>query len=272
MKKVVIYTDLDGTLLDAETYSFKEAVPALSLVREKGIPLVFCSSKSGKEIEYYREKAVNCHPFVSENGGGIFVPRGYFDGDRFGPELRRGSRDGYDFIRLGARYEDLRNALKELKKRGFEVKGFGDMSVEEIARLTGLEPSEAALSREREFDEPFIFDGSKEDICAAITGMGFMCTRGRFFHILGDSDKGRAVSILTDAYKKEYGDVFTIALGDNMNDLPMLEAADRAVLVRKPDGAHTAGIEVPGLIKADGVGPAGWNSEVLRILKELGAS
>ncbi|RMG01121.1 MAG: mannosyl-3-phosphoglycerate phosphatase, partial [Nitrospirae bacterium] len=99
--KVIIFTDLDGTLLRADDYSFSEAKEALSLIKRRGIPLVIVSSKTRAEIEVYREKLGNTHPFVSENGGGVFIPLGYFentDGEMV---------DQYRLIRLGRRYEEL---------------------------------------------------------------------------------------------------------------------------------------------------------------------
>ncbi len=54
--KLVIFTDLDGTLLDRDTYSFEPALPALRLIRQKDIPLVLSSSKTRAEIEFYRER------------------------------------------------------------------------------------------------------------------------------------------------------------------------------------------------------------------------
>ncbi len=46
MKKLIIFTDLDGTLLDLHTYSFEKSLPGLGLLRQKNVPLVFCSSKT----------------------------------------------------------------------------------------------------------------------------------------------------------------------------------------------------------------------------------
>src|SRR4030042_5645191 len=89
--KVIIFTDLDGTLLDRDTYSFAPAQPALDMIRKKGIPLVFSSSKTRAEMELYRERAGNDHPFIAENGGAVFVPSHYFS-FRF-PYDRE--RDGY---------------------------------------------------------------------------------------------------------------------------------------------------------------------------------
>jgi mannosyl-3-phosphoglycerate phosphatase len=77
MKKI-IFSDLDGTLLDHDTYSFEKEKDALHLLKDNDIPLVICSSKTRSEIEFWRKKLGNIQPFITENGGGIFVPRSYF--------------------------------------------------------------------------------------------------------------------------------------------------------------------------------------------------
>lgn len=265
MKQPVIFTDLDGTLLDHYTYSFEKALPALRLLKEKNIPLVICSSKTKKEIEYYRKKLDNKHPFVSENGGGIFIPKGYFEsGIIVGSDFRVEEND-YLTVRLGARYSDLRKAIMDLQQDGFNIKGFGDMTDKELADIANMSIDEAAMAKERDFDEPFLFEDTvaeKEKLFKSIKARGFKYTQGRFFHILGDSDKGKAVSILIDMYKRKFGDIITIAIGDSPNDIPMLEKVDYPIIVRKPDGSYDRKIVLPNLIKADGIGPAGWNEAV----------
>lgn len=270
MRQPVIFTDLDGTLLDHEAYSYEPALPALNLIKKSGIPLAMCSSKTRREIEWYRENLGNNHPFVAENGGGIFIPAGYFDELGQFPGLAETLEDGYVMIRLGAPYRDLRRALRELRNEGFGVTGFGDMSTAEVAAATGLTVEQAAMARERDFDEPFLFNG--DDTVAiklqeAIRLKGFNLTQGRFFHILGGSDKGKAVAILVDLYRRKYGDITTCALGDSPNDLPMLKYADYPVIVKKPDGRHDPRIDAPGSLKADGIGPKGWNLAILELLK-----
>jgi len=52
MKKLIIFTDLDGTLLDYSNYSFEPVLPALQLLKEKDINLIICSRKTRKEIGY----------------------------------------------------------------------------------------------------------------------------------------------------------------------------------------------------------------------------
>ena len=269
MRQAVIFTDLDGTLLDYTTYSFEKALSALSLIRRKKVPLVICSSKTKREIEYYRQRLGNDHPFISENGGGIYIPKDYFGLHvrLEGLEIRR--EDGYLVIRLGARYGDLRRVVETLRQEGFRIKGFGDMTAKELSEAANMTIVEAEMARQRDFDEPFVFEGDEakaDRLFGRIRSEGFSVTRGRFFHILGDSDKGKAVTILADFYKKKFGEITTIAIGDSPNDITMLENVDHPVIVQRPDGTYDARIDLPGLEKADGIGPEGWNRAVLAVL------
>lgn len=267
-RKTIIFTDLDGTLLD-ETYSFAEAREALGTVNECDIPLVLCSSKTRKEIEHYRDRLGNSHPFISENGGGIFVPHGYFPDesilDRFSPETDK----GYRVIALGTPYAELRRVLGDLQREGFDIVGFGDLSPDQLSKETGLPRNEALLCQERDFDEPFLFNGNenqKDALYRAIRSRGLFTTQGVFHHLLGDNDKGRAVRILAELYRIRFGSITTIALGDSPNDLPMLQSVDIPVAVQRPNGRHHPALALPNLYKVAKIGPAGWNSAVLELL------
>ncbi len=268
----VVFTDLDGTLLDHETYSFSAAVPALELLREECIPLVFCSSKTRAEILRWRKRLGNHDPFISENGGGIFVPLSYFPEDdvrSVWPKME--TIEGYFVLVLGTPYPVLRRALEDLRARSFNVKGFGDMSVPEVIEATGMSGEEAELAKEREFDEPFIFYEGKEKIEAlfrSIREKGLRCTQGRFYHLMGEHDKGKAVDMLKRLYQLKLGDIMTIALGDSPGDFPMLERVDYAILVRNYKGEHDQRISLPNLIKAEGIGPDGWNRALLSLIRE----
>jgi mannosyl-3-phosphoglycerate phosphatase len=276
MKQPVIFTDLDGTLLDYSDYSFEKAKPCLQRIKEKDIPMVICSSKTRKEIEHYRKILDNHHPFISENGGGIFIPKGYFPFDLSHSRHEITSERNYHVMRLGAQYEDLRNALEELKNEGFQVRGFGDMSVEELVETTHMKPVDAKMAKQRDFDEPFLHSGPAYRLAGllrAIHEKGFKFTQGRFYHILGNSNKGIAVSILIDLYTRKFQDagIVTIAIGDSPNDKPMLQRVDVPILVRKHDGSYESAIKIPNLIKADGIGPEGWNTAVREQLAALKA-
>jgi mannosyl-3-phosphoglycerate phosphatase len=269
----VIFTDLDGTLLDFHSYSFSAALSALELIKEKNIPVIICSSKTRAEIEQWRGKLNNSHPFISENGGGIFIPFPYFSEDCLNGIVKRKERIGaYVVLVLGMPYAFLRQALEELRRDGFEVKGFGDMNVVEVAQITELSIEDAELAKRREFDEPFVFFGGGtrlEALVAAIEAKGLHCIAGgRLLHVTGNNDKGKAVEILTQLYRKEFGEVTTVALGDSPNDFPMLEHVDYPILVRNHRGEHDPGLTLPSLIRADGIGPEGWAQAVINFIQE----
>jgi mannosyl-3-phosphoglycerate phosphatase len=271
--KLIIFTDLDGTLLDSD-YSFKEALSALELIQAESVPLILCSSKTKVEIEHNRKEMTNIYPFISENGGGIYVPKGYFEFQISNIKYQIKEDGKYFTIKLGAEYTELRNALAELRVEGFNITGFGDMSINEIVALTGLKHADAERARQRYFDEPFVFHGKSKDVAnlkRCIRAKGFNYTQGEFFHIMGDSDKGRAVNIIKKLYQKQFGKLVTIGLGDSPNDIEMLQNVDYPVVVQKKDGSYNKEIirKVKRCIKADGTGPAGWNKAVIKLLETV---
>jgi mannosyl-3-phosphoglycerate phosphatase len=142
------------------------------------------------------------------------------------------------------------------------------MDVEEVVELTGLPEMEARLALKRYHSEPFLLEeGDPGAVLREIEGMGLRWTSGgRFYHILGQNDKGKAVHLLSEIYKDNAKDVHwvTIGVGDSLNDLPMLEAVDKAVLLKGPQG--TLDQEVIRLGRSDMLygegGPRGW-AEVL---------
>jgi mannosyl-3-phosphoglycerate phosphatase len=143
------------------------------------------------------------------------------------------------------------------------------MTAAEVAELTGLSEEEAVLAKKRHFDETFIFDGDVQKLRESIRETGLTITQGRLFHLTGENDKGKAVEIVQSLYARAHGDIVSIVLGDSPTDIPMLARADYPVLVRKDDGTYDERVQVPGLMRAQGIGPEGWNTAVREILEKL---
>jgi mannosyl-3-phosphoglycerate phosphatase len=270
----VIFTDLDGTLLDNSTYSFEAAQPALELIRKKKIPLIICSSKTRAEIEKIRKMLGNSDPFISENGGGIFIPKDYF---AFPFPFQQEKHD-LKVIELGIRYEVVVKSLHRIRKTtGLALKGFSMMEAGEIARLCNLSYEDALLARQREYDEPFTIEGVEREslrsvekiLQDAVREEGLSLTEGgRFFHLTGPNDKGMAVRLLLDLFQCQRGKVSSIALGDSHNDAPMLKVADLSILIQKEDGSFDE-IEMVNYLQSEAPGPEGWNRVILKILSFL---
>jgi mannosyl-3-phosphoglycerate phosphatase len=266
---LVLFTDLDGTLLDPETYSWEEAGEALDLCRQRGVKVIPASSKTRAEMEILRDRISLPGPFISENGGGIFLPV------TFGEEPPPGALADEDLWKWpqGTPYAVLRRALKEMgKELGYTLIGFSDMGIDRIADLTGLDISTARLAASREFDEPFLVDSPVNPDMSALRRAAeqrglVIAEGGRFIHLQGRNDKGLAMQQLIFLYEKREGKVVSAALGDSPNDFSMLERADFPVLIRSKRDYPELIKRIPGLVVTRGEGPKGWNEAVLHILQ-----
>lgn len=266
----ILFTDLDGTLLELHTYDPGPARKAVTLLRERGIPIVFCSSKTRAEQLIYRRQLDIQDPFIVENGAAIFIPQGYFT---VAHKARPVSR-GLEAIELGRPAAEIRRALREIRKEtGLKFQGYHEMTVEEVAALTNLSLEAARRAMAREYSETIIVDFGPADwqrFNTALVTHGLVCFAGGRFHtVVGlGTDKGQAVRRLADLYQQQYGAILTIGLGDSPNDAPMLRVVDRPFLVQRPDGTWES-VDVPGLVPIPAPGPEGWRMAVEQLLAQL---
>ena len=273
-RQILILTDLDGSLLDATTYSYKAARDALSAIQTVDAALILVSSKTRAEMEPLRLRLGNHHPFIVENGGALFIPKGSFSF----PLEHSAPCGEYEVVEIGTPYAKLRTALHEIRQElGCRLYGFGDLSLEAVAQLTGLSPADSLLATQREYDEPFVIEGDGiawSRLLEAAATRGLRCTRGgRFYHLMGANDKGiaseRLIAWYTWRAQNDGQTLVTVGIGDSLNDLPMLEAVDYPILVQKPDGSYDPEVQLPHLTRADGVGPVGWNRSLINLLPTL---
>jgi len=260
----LVISDLDGTLLDHFTYSFDEALAGLNLLKRKQIPLVYCSSKTRAEVEYWRRLTENEHPFIVENGGAVFIPSGYF-----GFEIPAGRMiEDYIVVQLGEPYTELVQCLEEAAAASAcKVRGFHNLTAAEIAAICDLSLSCAELAKAREFDEPFlVLDKERTAVLlSAIERKGKSWTRGgRFYHILANNNKAAAVRVLVDIYRLGGHKVRSIGIGDGVNDAPFLNVVDLPILIRTP-WLHQLEAAVPTGKPTISPGPRGWNEAMIEL-------
>lgn len=249
MPDFAVFTDLDGTLLDHHDYSFTAALPALGLLRERGIPVVLNSSKTAAELAQLRRELALDTPIIAENGAAIVAP------------------DGSLVHEFGAARTGVLDVLGQLRaESGYRWRGFADMSVADIVETTGLKPADAELAAQKRWSEPLQWQDSArrlEEFAAALREHGLVCTKGgRFVHVSSDVDKGRAMCWLATTL---WPAARLIALGDSDNDRAMLEAAEQPVVVRSPVHAPLQ-LDNPATLVTEGYGPAGWNEAILQLL------
>ena len=271
----LVFTDLDGTLLDHKSYSFAAAGDAITALAEQCIPLIFNTSKTRAEsIALSKTIGLN-HPVIVENGGGIVFPKNYDFGHPFRPaDWDSGSR----VIALGADITEIKRVLKmadaKLHLEG-AYRGFSDMTIEHVQANTGLTYDEAAKAKQREFSEPLEWRATNEMRQALENYLHEYGLRliagGRFHHVIGEVDKCTAMVRVAHMYENsadDQGQALTIALGDSKNDEQMLAGADIAVVVKNPAGSGLT-IAHPDVIYTTKEGPEGWQEAIEQILPRL---
>ncbi len=247
-KKIIVFADLDGSLLN-DKYEYDQIEPIIHRLLELNVSIVFASSKTTCEIDFYRNKWQIPDPFVVENGSAILIPETYFGKNyEFTKRIQ-----GFNIIELGIAYHIIREKLFKVRNRtGINIVGFGDMTAEEIAKDCGLPPHLARLAKQREYSEPFkISGGSEKKVLDAISEEGLCYTKGgRYLHALGNCDKGKATSILKRLYLQQFKAIFTIGVGDSDNDLAMLKIVDKSFFVDKTADKKNIWKEVESIVRS----------------------
>jgi mannosyl-3-phosphoglycerate phosphatase len=264
---LLVVTDLDGTLLDATTYEFSAAREALDALRTRAIPIVLATSKTLSEAHEVAA-AIGGHPIlIVENGGAAVIPAAYAvnsDEERL--------EDGALVIEMGVAREWLSRQLAEISaETGARLRGFDQLTISEVAALTGLSLNAARMARERRYDEPFLVEGTERipEVQLAAHSRGLSVTRGgRFFHLTGPSTKGRALETILERFGRRGHRFVTVGLGDAPNDLSFLRLVDRPVVMPHRGGRLDPALvaALPHCERATEEGPRGWNLAVMAIL------
>ena len=248
---LLVFSDLDGTLLDHQTYDWLPARPALDRLIAHGAGVVLASSKTAAEITVLRnDMGLEAWPAIVENGCGI---------------LESGNRQAAS----GEMYQTLRHRIADLPA-GF--RGFGDMDVNEVQDRTGLSKTAARHAKSRCFSEPGVWQGPDDMLdkfLSEATQAGLAAQRGgRFLTLSFGGTKADRMAELIDRFAPQ----LTIALGDAPNDVQMLELADHGVIVANPASPELpklAGEALGRIRRTKATGPAGWSEAVSAVLDEI---
>jgi mannosyl-3-phosphoglycerate phosphatase len=263
MKNYLVFTDLDGTLLNHDDYSFHDALESIKELQKRSIPIIIITSKTFAEVVDLQKEIGILHPFIVENGAGTFIPK---DCPLASTVIYK---EEWTKVSSAHSYIELRLFFTNLK-RSYPLRGFGDMSVEEVMDLTGLDKENASKAMQRDFTEPFIIEDESliEEIktLANIEGLDIV-KGGRFYHLISKNQaKENAMFQLTHMYDEYHGlKHTTVALGDSANDFEMIKAADIGILIQGHDLKY-AHIGDENIKKSKFPGPKGWHTCISEIL------
>jgi mannosyl-3-phosphoglycerate phosphatase len=266
MTRKIVFTDLDGTLINSNTYDHTASISVIRELQRQKIPIIFCSAKTRFELQVYRRKLGVYEPFIVENGGVLVIPNNYFS---FNINQGRKS-DEHIFIELGIENGVIRQRLKEiLDSLRVRYHIFTQMSANDIARDSGMPVYQARLARKREYSETIKFDENPKTVektIEVIRSNGLNITfGGRYYVASGHNTKGTAVRVLVDLFRRSFDHITTYAFGNEENDTSMFQEVDVPILVEKNDG-EWADIKIDRLRKVEGIGPLGVQKGVKELI------
>ena len=250
----LVFTDLDGSLMEHETYSIEAARPALDALANRGITPIFASSKTAAEIISIQASNGLAAPFICENGAAIYED----------------SRENAEPLAVfGARSSEWLQEVHDLRERmGWKFSGFTDWSNKEVSMNTGLHEEDAERARQREFTEPMLWQDTQANFQLFLEALArrdlTTLEGGRFVSIQSGFNKSNGMKWWQSRFAEPRP--FLVALGDSPNDESLLAAADVAVAIKsaKSDQLDPAGPQ--RLIRTNRPGPAGWNDAINEIL------
>jgi mannosyl-3-phosphoglycerate phosphatase len=261
-QKPVIFTDLDGTLLDHHDYSFGAAQKMLAKLASAQISVVPNTSKTRAEVELLRDKMGLSGPFIVENGAAIYLPTSFLPIE---PDGMEHVGDYLRFAFAAPREKWLKLLLSVDAQFKDLFRHFATMTVEQVCAATGLSFTESELAMQREFGEPIEWLGNEQQknlFLQALTDLGATPVEGgRFIHLKDQSDKAHAMNWLMTQLKQQFvqHNWVSIALGDGQNDVAMLAAADYPVRIASPVNTLPEFKTHKPIITSTLTGPAGWS-------------
>lgn len=254
---LLVVTDLDGSLLDHHDYNWEAARPWLDYFAARQIPVVLCSSKTAAEIIPLQKRlGLGGAPFIAENGARI----------SFGDDVTVNDEPDADYLALC----DMLAALKT----EFRFTGFHDLSDSDVASFTGLALSDARLSRLRDASEVILWRDESDKLeafRAALARHQLALTQGgRFWHVMPENcGKGIALTQLQQQLMQQDGvSRITLGLGDGPNDIPMLEQADYAVIIKgfSKSPVTLSRTDSDHIYRTAQTGPEGWSEGIEHFL------
>jgi mannosyl-3-phosphoglycerate phosphatase family protein len=268
---LLIFTDMDGSLLCHDSYSHEAANATLLKLQEMGIAVIPTTSKTKAELLHLRAALNNAHPFIAENGAAVFIPVDYFEQQPLDTE-HMGDFWVKKFVDERHYWQSLISRISSVDADKFTI--FAKLTTVQISELTGLNEDDALRASYRHYSEPIVWKGNDDEKELFISELKIMGANvlqgGRFLHVSGQCDKGLALTWLSSVYEiqQDQCKFKTVAIGDSHNDIAMLETADIALLVRSP--AH----KLPDVHReantyiSPGFAPKGWAEGVETILQK----
>lgn len=258
-KRLIIFTDLDGCLLNKHDYDWSPAASTLEILRQRQVPVIMNSSKTVPEMtQLANELSLTDSTFISENGSVI----------RWGHDAQAKAES---VKVIGASRDEILSLLANLKQQ-FQFRSFADLGLDGVVKETQLSPTKAKLALARQGTEPLLWDDTAEhrsQFEQTINDHGLTLTKGgRFWHVAGRTSKGQAMQEVSQRLFTSDTETLIAAIGDSPIDQSMLDVADVPIGIPTKAGLGVSVSPEAGIV-ATQQGAAGWAEAITVLLDRI---
>ena len=259
--KILIFTDLDGSILHRENFKFDEIKDYIKYLINKGIFIIPNSSKTEKEILDFNNELGENLPFISENGSAIH-------------QLNLINKNFPDKVILSRDKSEIYNIFEKktsdyLRKK---CQFLTEMKKQKQIQILGLTDEKLKNALDRNYTIPLLFEGNKKDkdkLNNTVIANGLtLQTGGRIINLCDKVNKVKSMKRVIKIFKKIENNIKVIAVGDNYNDLEMLRISDVPCLVFN-DKFTLDEINIDNLVISNKPSPLGWSDVIKKALVNL---
>jgi mannosyl-3-phosphoglycerate phosphatase len=254
----ILYIAIDD-LIPAHGKSLPGLDEFTAALDHRGIPAVWLTSRTRLQLDDPRRKLAHTHPFIAEDGCGVFLPEDYF---HLRPHASTSQPRGIPTVRLG-RFTCLpvaeqqpaaSDALESLAaETGVSVVPLRSLPPRELAQNANLPPREAEMARQRDFDELFFFAGASQQDIENFQFVGRsrniqLRQRGVLWSLAIGANVRRCVGELSKLYDRALrSHARSVGIATPGQEAALFAACDRAILLtdKSEDQADISPGQVP---------------------------
>ena len=271
---LLIFTDIDGTFINNDTFDDGSNSKTISELLQAKHSVVFNTSKTFDEVEYFQKKVKTSLSFICETGGGIYIANDNF-------KTTESARGAYQVLYESRKITEYKSQIQYEINKNYrdDLTFFDDLSVEEQSSLSGLSGHDLALASRRDFSILIKWKSTKskyEKFKLFLRKFKLnLITGGRFSHICSEHDKGKATKLFIDQSKKfsKKSNIVTVAIGDSKNDFEMLNVVDFPCIVKSPNNHLLQdSLDSKNITFSDHQAPTGWIECIEKVVTKIKSS
>jgi mannosyl-3-phosphoglycerate phosphatase len=271
---LLIFTDIDGTFINNDTFDEGLNTKTVSELVQAQHSVVFNTSKTFDEVDYFQKKIKTSLSFICETGGGIYLANDSL-------KTTGSSRGAYQVLYESRKITEYKDKIQSEINKNYrdDLTFFDDLSDEEKSSLSGLSGHDLALASRRDFSILIKWKSTKskyDEFKLFLKKFKLnLITGGRFSHICSEHDKGKATKLFIDKTKKFYNNtnIFTVGIGDSKNDFEMLNEVDFPCIVKSPNNHLLQdSLNSKNITFSDHEAPNGWIECIEKVITKIKSS